>query len=167
MKSKFTFLLLLFVSLGINAQDKKPASPAQTTKATVNGSEVVINYGSPSVKGRSIWGGLVPFGKVWRAGANDATTFETSKALTIEGKQLPAGKYSFFIIPEKDSAIIIFNKEAKQWGSYDYDEKKDQLRVTVKPVVAKSPSENLVYTVDDTAVLQVKWDNWIIPINLK
>ncbi|RZJ66149.1 MAG: DUF2911 domain-containing protein [Flavobacterium sp.] len=166
MKSKIAFLALLFVSFMANAQDKKAASPAETATGTVNGAKITVNYGAPSVKGREIWGGLVPYGKVWRAGANDATTFETSQKITVEGKELPAGKYSFFIIPEKESATIVFNKEAKQWGAYDYDEKKDQLRVVVKPTAAKSKTEKLTYSINAKGLL-IQWDSWDIPVAIK
>ena len=166
MKIKIALFLVFLFSMGIQAQDKKPKSPAMTEKGSINGAEISINYGSPSVKGREIWGKLVPFGKVWRAGANDATTFETNQKIVIEGKELPAGKYSLFIIPEKDSATIIFNTEAKQWGAYDYNEQKDQLRVTVKPKNLDIASENLVYSLTDT-MLNIKWDNWIIPVYIK
>ncbi|MFT7352957.1 MAG: hypothetical protein ACI9XR_002748 [Flavobacterium sp.] len=166
MKIKIALFLVFLLSLGTQAQDKKPKSPAMTEKGSINGAEITINYGSPSVKGREIWGKLVPFGKVWRAGANDATTFETNQNIKIEGKELPAGKYSFFIIPEKDSVTIIFNTEAKQWGAYDYNEQKDQLRINVKPKNLETPSENLVYSLTDK-MLNIKWDNWIIPVSLK
>lgn len=166
MKIKISLFLLFVFSLGMQAQDKKPKSPAMTEKGSISGAEITINYGSPSVKGREIWGKLVPFGKVWRAGANDATTFETNQKITIEGKELPAGKYSFFIIPEKDSATIIFNTEAKQWGASDYNEKKDQLRVNVKPKNIETSSENLMYSLTDK-MLNIKWDNWIIPVTIK
>jgi DUF2911 family protein len=166
MKKTIALFALLFVGITGFAQDKKAASPAETAKGTINGAAITINYGSPSVKGREIWGGLVPYGKVWRAGANDATTFETSKEITVEGQKLPAGKYSFFIIPEKDHATIIFNKESKQWGAYDYNEKKDQLRVRVKPIAAKAKTEKLLYVLDNTG-LTVKWDSWDIPVAIK
>ena len=166
MKTKIALFLVFLFSLAIQGQDKKPKSPAMTEKGSINGAEITINYGRPSVKGREIWGKLVPFGKVWRAGANDATTFETNQKITIEGKELPAGMYSLFIIPEKDSATIIFNTEAKQWGAYDYNEQKDQLRVTVKPTKTDILSENLVYTLS-SKMLNIKWDNWIIPIYIK
>lgn len=166
MKSKIAFLALLLVSFIGTAQDKKPASPAETATGTVNGAKITVNYGAPSVKGREIWGGLVPYGKVWRAGANEATTFETSQKITVEGKELPAGKYSFFIIPEKESAVIVFNKEAKQWGAYDYDEKKDQLRVTVKPIASKTRTEKLSYSVNAKGLL-IQWDSWDIPVAIR
>lgn len=149
------------------AQEKKvAASPAEVAQGKFRGAAITINYGSPSVKGREIWGGLVPFGKIWRAGANEATTIETDKDLTVEGKTLPAGKYSIFIIPEKDNATVIFNKVAKQWGAYDYNEKEDVLRVKVKPVATAEKTEKLVYKFNKDNIT-LSWDNWNIPISVK
>jgi len=161
-------LLLFTIIVGttfVNAQDK-PKSPPEKTSGTINGATIQINYGSPSVRGRKIWGELVPYGEVWRAGANEATTFETDKELTIEGSKLPAGKYSFFVIPNKDECTIIFNKEAKQWGAYKYKDKEDQLRVTVKQKIADSSTEKLVYTINANEVV-LSWDNWNIGFNVK
>jgi hypothetical protein len=159
-------VLLSFFMVSIANAQEKPKSPPETATGTINGSTIQINYGSPSVKGRKIWGELVPFDKVWRAGANDATTFETSKDITIEGSKLPAGKYSFFVIPNEKECIIIFNTEAKQWGAYKYDEKKDQLRVKVKAKTASSSVEKLVYTINSNDVV-LSWDNWNIGFKVK
>jgi hypothetical protein len=158
-------LVLIFSTTFVNAQEK-PKSPPEKANGIVNGAKIEINYGSPSVRGRKIWGELVPFGEVWRAGANEATTFETDKAITIEGLILPAGKYSFFIIPNKDESTIIFNKEAKQWGAYKYNDKKDQLRVKVKNEKADSFTEKLTYTINATDV-ELSWENWIIGFKVK
>jgi hypothetical protein len=163
-KISFLALALLFINF-LNAQEK-PTSTKEMVSGKINGATITINYGSPSVRAREIWGKLVPFNQVWRAGANDATTFETDKDLTIEGSKLPAGKYSFFVIPNEKECVIIFNKEAKQWGAYKYDEKQDQLRVTVKQKVAKSKAEKLVYAIDKNTI-SLSWDNWIIPISVK
>lgn len=157
--------MLFMVSAAVCAQEKK-ASPAETVSGTINGANITINYGSPSVKGRTIWGELVPYGKVWRAGANDATTFETDKDIMVEGKKLPAGKYAFFVIPEKESATIIFNSEWKQWGAYKADDSKEQLRVTVKPKKSKSMTEKLVYQINKDNVT-LSWENWDIPVKIK
>jgi hypothetical protein len=160
---KIHLLLIAFLILNsLNAQEK-PSSTKEVVSGKINGATISINYGSPSVRAREIWGKLVPFNQVWRAGANDATTFETDKQLTIGGSKLPAGKYSFFIIPNEKECIIIFNKEAKQWGAYKYKEKEDQLRVTVKQQIAKSTAEKLVYTIDKNSIA-LSWDNWNIPI---
>ncbi|WP_306350183.1 DUF2911 domain-containing protein [Flavobacterium sp. '19STA2R22 D10 B1'] len=164
-KTRIALLIVAFITTTfVNAQKKE--SPATTATGVINGANITINYGSPSVKERKIWGTLVPYNEVWRAGANDATTFETDKKLTIEGKELPAGKYAFFIIPKEKECVIIFNKEAKQWGSYKYDEKKDQLRVTVKQQKSAALNEKLVYKVEKNKVV-VSWENWDIPISVK
>src|SRR6187549_2507951 len=101
----------VFMSSAIWAQaDKsKRPSPPGTATGKVNGATITINYSSPSVKGRKIWGDLVPYGQTWRAGANEATTFETDKEIMVEGKSLPAGKYAFFTIPGEKEWVIIFN----------------------------------------------------------
>lgn len=162
-------IYLLFIALVsatfVNAQEK-PASPAAVASGKINGSTISINYSSPAVKGRKIWGELVPFNKVWRAGANDATTFETDKDLVIEGKKLPAGKYSFFVLPNEKECVLIFNKEAKQWGSYKYKESEDQLRVTVKQQKASSSTERLVYTINKNSIV-LSWEKWNIPFSVK
>ncbi|MGQ7947727.1 DUF2911 domain-containing protein [Flavobacterium sp. WC2509] len=164
---KITSLVIftLFAISFANAQEK-PKSPAEKVTGTINGASIEINYGSPSVRGRKIWGELVPFDKVWRAGANDATTFETNKDLTIEGAKLPAGKYSFFVIPNEKECVIIFNKEAKQWGAFKYKDTEDQLRVKVKPQVASSSVEKLVYSINSNNIT-LSWDTWNIGFKVK
>lgn len=162
-------ILLLFVALlsatFVNAQNK-PASPAAVATGKINGVTIQINYSSPSVKGRVIWGELVPFNKIWRAGANDATTIEIDKELSIEGQKLPAGKYSFFVIPNEKECVLIFNKEAKQWGAYKYKETEDQLRVVVKQKIVETSSENLVYTIEKKSIV-LSWEKWNIPLSVK
>jgi hypothetical protein len=165
LKISLLVLLSFFAISFANAQDK-PKSSAEKATGMINGATIQINYGSPSVRGRQIWGELVPFDQVWRAGANEATTFETDKALTIEGLILPAGKYSFFIIPNKEECTIIFNKETKQWGAYKYNDKVDQLRVKVKPQTADSFTEKLTYVINATDV-ELVWEKWIIGFSVK
>jgi hypothetical protein len=164
-KKLHLLFVAFFMATFVNAQDK-PLSPPKIEIGKINGATISINYGSPSVKGREIWGKLVPFNKVWRAGANDATTFETDKELIIEGSKLPAGKYSFFVIPNEKDCVIIFNKEAKQWGAYKYNEKEDQLRVTVKQEITDSSTEQLVYTINKNNIV-LSWEKWNIPISVK
>ena len=148
-----TILMLSIVFMSI-AQEK--ASPAKTAEGSINGAKITVNYSSPGVKGRTIFGDLIPLGKVWRAGANEATLFETSKDIQVEGKDLPAGKYSFFIIPGENSSTFIFNKQTGQWGT-KYDESKDALRVSVSSNETNSLTENLIYNVLDDG-LEVKWE---------
>ncbi|MBM3169489.1 MAG: DUF2911 domain-containing protein [Bacteroidetes bacterium] len=141
--------------MSVQAQEK--ASPARTAEGVAAGSSITINYSSPAVKGRTIWGELVPFGKVWRAGADNATTFSTSKDITIEGQKLPAGTYSFFIIPGEVESTFIFNKVAKQWGAYTYDEKEDILRVSVPSQQSSTLEERLVYEVKSDS-FEIRWE---------
>lgn len=163
----FKLLALFFMLFTLSGiAQKKASSPAETVTGMIKGATITINYGSPSVKGRAIWGTLVPFNQVWRAGANEATTFETDTTIEIEGKILPAGKYSFFIIPGEKESIVIFNKDAKQWGAYDYKVANDQLRVTVKNIENKSAVEKLEYKITDSKV-ELLWDKWIIGFSVK
>lgn len=163
--SKTIGLFLLVLGVTASAQEKR-ASPAAQAKGTINGANITINYSSPSVKGREIWGALVPFNEVWRAGANEATTFTTDKDLTVEGQKLPAGTYSLFVIPTKSDATIIFNKTATQWGAYKYEAKDDQLRVKVKPVANAASTERLVYEIGNGKVT-LTWEKWSIPVSVK
>ncbi len=172
---KKSFLLSLFsmlMTLTIMAQDKPaPASPAETATGSIKGATVTINYSSPAVKGRQIWGGLVPYDKVWRAGANQATIFTTDKALTIQGKTLPAGKYSLYAIPGEKEWKIIFNSQTGQWGinrdgSTTDDASKDVLVVTTKPVKSSETKERLVYQISDKG-FALAWENLIVPVWVK
>ena len=158
-------ILTLFMVTFANAQDK-PLSSAEIASGKINDALITIKYGSPSVKGRQIWGQLVPYNEVWRAGANEATTFETDKELTIEGLKLPAGKYSFFVIPNENQCVLIFNNDAKQWGAYKYNDKKDQLRVIVKQKISDSKVEKLLYTINPNDIA-LSWDNWNISFSVK
>lgn len=166
LKTKFCIAFLsLVTTFSVSAQEKK-ASPAEVAQGEINGAKVTINYSSPSVKDRVIWGELVPFGKLWRAGANEATTIETNKDLMIEGEKLPAGKYSIFVIPEKSEATFIFNKVAKQSGTSKYNQSEDVFRVKVKPQARKEKLERLTYSVLPKAIV-LSWDNWDIPVKAK
>ena len=167
-KSIATLLFVATISLSASAQEKKaPASPAATATGKIGAATVTINYSSPAVKGRTIWGGLEKYDVVWRAGANDATTFETDKDIKVEGKTLPAGKYSFFLIPKESGTwTAIFNKEAKQWGAFKYEQAKDQLRVDVKVKALKETQERLVYKIDKKGFV-LEWDKIAVPVAVK
>lgn len=164
----FMFFAFFFTAIA-SAQDMPKAkvvlSPADSASSTVAGANIKIVYCSPSVKGRKIFGGLEPYGKVYRAGANAATTFSTSKDIMVEGKPLPAGTYSFFVIPaESGQWTVIFNKTAKQWGAFNYDEKMDQLRVMVTPKTT-TKKERLVYVITKNG-FSMDWDTTSVPVKI-
>src|SRR5881398_732207 len=115
------------------ALDLPYASQAAQVKQRVGVTDITITYHRPVVNGRKIWGGLVPTGQVWRAGANENTTIEFSTPVSIEGKPLPAGTYGLHMIPNADTWTVIFSKMAVAWGSYTYNQSEDALRVDVKP----------------------------------
>ena len=159
--------------------------PRLSLKASVSqtigtDTEITIVYSRPGVKERTIWGDLVPWGMAparnadskpfpWRAGANENTTIEFSKDVTVEGKDLPAGKYGLHMLPGEKEFVIIFNKVNDSWGSYSYDETKDALRVTVKPVEA-GYEEWLSYGFDDlsgtSATAYLHWEKKKIPFKI-
>jgi len=164
-KRAIVLALSLVISLSGFAQ-KTPASPRDSCKGKIGKASITINYGSPSVKGRKVWDALVPYGKVWRAGANEATTFKTDQDIQVEGKLLPAGTYGFFVIPNENSWTIIFNKTSKQWGAFKYDMKEDALRVEVKPKKSGSMSERLVYKISADGI-SLNWENLEVPVGIK
>jgi hypothetical protein len=160
---------LLVSSMALGQQlgkDGKPIpSPRDSVSGTIAGANIKIWYGSPSVKGRVIFGTKEPWDKVYRAGANEATTFTTDKDIKVEGQVLPAGKYAFFVIPtENGKWTVIFNKTANQWGAFKYDQSKDQLRVTVtvKPIALQ---ERLVYKINSKG-FSMDWDKTSVPVKV-
>jgi hypothetical protein len=163
----------LFTTYSANAQDaKKPKpSPADTVKTTIaNGVNVEIDYSRPSVKGRTIGKDLEPMeGKVWRAGANEATSFIVDKDVKVDGKSLPAGKYAFFTIKNGSEWTLIFNKTWKTWGAFDYEKNKGQDALQVKVKEAKTPSftEKLTYTIDKSGKVSMSWGNYLINFTVK
>lgn len=161
------FVFALFCSTVSFAQQTKPlASPRDSVSGKIGNATIEINYGSPAVKGRKIWGGLESYGKVWRAGANEATTFKTDRDIKVEGQTLPAGTYSFFVIPTESYWTIIFNKTAKQWGAYKYDEAQDALRVTVRPRKVSSLHERLRYVITGKG-FELQWEYLEVPVSVK
>ncbi len=148
------FLSLIFF-LGtipfLSAQDINlpRLSPKASVSYTIGFTEVEVKYGSPAVKERVIWGNVVPYGQVWRAGANEATTIEFSKDVNMEGQTLKAGKYALFFIPGEVEWTVIFNKNHDQWGADNYNEDEDALRITVTPKMNEGLQERLTYTIHD------------------
>jgi Protein of unknown function (DUF2911) len=162
--------LLLFVSLSSFAQNdksKRPSPPA-TVSQKVGETTITIKYSQPSVKGRTIGVDLEPLpGKVWRAGANEATVFETDKDIVVEGKVLPMGKYGFFILVQDETWTFIFNKTWDQWGAFTYKEADDVLRVPVRGKEVETSSEKLTYKLSADGHLNILWGNKDIGIQLQ
>lgn len=167
------FAVALFISTVACAQapaKKVVLSPRDSVSGKINGATITINYGSPSVRGRKIFGGLQPYDKIWRAGANEATTFQTDKDLTIGGKKLPAGKYSLFATPGVSEWKIIFNSQLGEWGikrtgEANDDPAKDVLVVTVKPK-SVALTERLKYVINKQGFSLI-WENVEVPVAVK
>ena len=153
--------LALTTSL-IAADAKKPLSPPATAKATIAGKEITVDYSAPSKRNRVIFGELVPYGKVWRTGANAATTLKTSANLTIGDLDVPAGTYTLYTIPTEKDWTLIVNKQTGQWGT-EYDEKQDLGRVKLKVAPTRSSVETFAVGITPTkgneGVLTLTWDN--------
>ena len=190
---------LLLVAAAAGAADAQGvrlprASQKATVTQTVGVTDLTITYSRPGVKGRTIWGDppagaaagtatlddararpkdavIVPFGHVWRTGANEATTFQTTDDVLVNGQPLKAGTYSLHTIPGKDEWTIIFNSDPGQWGSFQYDEKKDVLRVKAKPVAASEPQEWLAFSVDpvteSSAQVNIRWERLRVPFTVE
>ena len=139
------------------------SSPRKEMTGTLDGVSITVNYGSPSVKGRNIWDSLVPYGEVWRTGANEATRFTVNKAVQVGNVQLPAGTYGLFTIPGEDGWQVIFNSQADQWGSYEYDETQDVVRISTQPTISADTSETLEFTLGRNAVI-LEWETLRLPI---
>mgnify|MGYP001036697952 CR=1 FL=1 len=127
-------------------------SPLKKLSETVSGVQVEMQYGSPGVKGRTIWGELVPYGEVWRTGANEATWISFDKDITIQGNEVPAGKYGLFTIPNNDEWTVILNKTWDQWGAYDYNPEEDLIRFTVDPEMLETPAERMEFMLAENEV---------------
>jgi Protein of unknown function (DUF2911) len=162
-------LILSFTTLiAISACAQKPSPPAKVSETIGSGAVITIDYSQPSVKGRTIGKDLEPMaGKVWRAGANDATVFDVSKDVKVEGKDLPAGKYGFFTITNGEEWTIIFNKTWKQWGAFTYKDADDALRVKVKAGKANPFSEKLTYTISKGGKVSLLWGDHQVDFNVK
>lgn len=138
-------------------------SPPATASATIGENTVTVNYSSPSVKGRQIWGALVPYDQVWRTGANEATTVTFTQDVTIQGQVLSTDIYSLFTIPGEAEWTVIFNWNERQWGAFKYDQAEDALRVSVKPTATEILTEHLTFSVvqDSVAgsgILRMNWE---------
>jgi len=190
MKFLTTFLSLavafsvLLGSITADAQDDKPRPSAKASVSQRIGvdTDITIDYSRPGVKGRAIWGDLVPYGLTpgnkysdekpfpWRLGANENTTFETSKDILVEGQKLPAGKYSLHAIPSASSWVIAFSKVNDLWGSYKYDQKNDAIRITVASEKA-AHKEWLEFGFDEytgtSAEVYLQWEKVKVPFKVE
>ena len=141
---------------------KKTLSPHKSVMQMIGDAHIHIDYSSPGVRNRIIFGGLLPYDTVWQAGAHNATWIETNKDLIINQKELPSGRYGFFVIPSKDSWILIFNKNWEQHGKDEYSEQDDVLRFDVAPVTVNEVQEHLEYTIEkkdsDEGLIRLRWE---------
>src|SRR4026209_803643 len=145
-------------------------SQAAEAKQRIALTDITVKYHRPLVNGRKIWGGLVPYGKVWRAGANENTTIEFSDDVSVEGKPLAKGLYGLHMIPNPDSCTGIFSKPNTGWGSYSYDQKDDALRVDVKPKQLAENDEALEFEFENlkptSTAVTMKWEKLGVPFTV-
>jgi len=174
----FTLAVVGGLVFNVAAQSSPPpvnfpaASPSCTIKQRVGLTDVEVVYSRPGIKGRDIFGGIVPYGVVWRTGANSATKITFSTAVKLEGNDIPAGTYSLFTIPGTNEWTIIINKNANQWGSFQYDPKQDVVRFDVEPrPLLDPPLETFMIEfaqiTDESAELMLLWDQTVVPIRLQ
>ncbi len=141
-------MMTLFSASSSFAQLTMPQpSPSAMVKQTVGLTDITIEYSSPAMRQREVWGGLVPYGEIWRTGANKATSITFSDEVSIEGTKIPAGTYSIFTIPSEKEWTVIINKNAEQWGSGEYDEKQDVIRFQVTPMISPIINERMMFTI--------------------
>ena len=167
-------LLVLLLSSGAFAQVPGLTGPEVSPEATVSQvvglTELEVSYHRPATNGRAVWGALVPYGQVWRAGANENTTVTFSTPVTVNGAALPAGTYGLHMIPTAGDWTVIFSREAGAWGSFSYDQNEDAARVTAKPEAAPH-QERLSYTFDeptaDSVVLAMRWEKLRVPLAIR
>lgn len=160
-----TVLILGTVGFATAQQKKTPASPPAETSATIGGKAVAIKYNSPSVKGRKIFGGLVPFGQVWRAGANAATSLHTETDLMIGTLAVPKGDYTLYVIPTEKEWTLAVNKQTGQWGT-EYSQANDLGRTKMTIKATPALVESFKITLTDKA-LTMEWENTTATVSVK
>ncbi len=164
-RTAFLAVFMLLASAFVFAQQDKsqrPSPPASTDCKLPDGKTIHVDYSSPRAKGRKIFGGLVPNGEVWRAGANEATTFVTTADMTVNGKDIPAGNYTLFTVPNQDKWTLIVSKKTGEWGIPYPGEDSDLLRTDMKVSKTSSPVENFAIGFDqsgDSCSLNMEWEN--------
>ncbi|SFR52320.1 Protein of unknown function [Robiginitalea myxolifaciens] len=161
----FTFMILLG-TVSLKAQHKFPSlSPLGTVTQQVGNTKFSISYERPAVRGRKIFGGLVPWDEVWRTGAGENTTIAFDRDVRINGSQVPAGKYSLFTIPNPDRWTVILNRDTTLYGAYDYDSQKDMIRFEVVPQTTQRYYESMSLDVDVTSnngIVAISWENTLV-----
>lgn len=159
---KTLLTILMAISSQIFSQIDLPRlSPKANVSQTIGYTEIAVEYSRPSVHGRKIWGDLVPYNKVWRTGANEATVIQFTTDVSINGNKIPAGRYSLFTIPNEKEWTIIFNKVDKQWGAFNYKEDQDLIRFNVTPTQNEFVESLIYYFSDITSnslVLNIAWE---------
>lgn len=160
------FLLAALPALAQREDDADRASKNGKVEGMIDGVTITLEYGRPKVKGRTIWGELVPYGKVWRTGADEATTITFSADVEIGGQKLAAGTYALFTEPGEQDWTVIFNKVAKQWGSFRHDAGQDALRVTVAPKPIGEHVEEMEFVIVDSWVA-LQWEKLAVPFEVK
>jgi hypothetical protein len=168
-KTMVLFVVALLSVLAV-AQEKPLASPRKQADAKLgNGKTVSVDYGSPSMRGRKIMGELVPYGKVWRTGANEATKFHTDSDLTVNGTKVPAGDYTLYTLPSANGWKLIINKQTGQWGT-EYDQSKDLARIDMNVAKTPAPVEQMEMKLEPKGgdvVLHVIWETTDASVALK
>ena len=164
-KTAVVLLFILSVTLFAAAQQdktKRPSPPAQAQCKLPDGKTITTDYSSPRMKGRQIFGGLVPYNEVWRTGANEATTFVTTANLSVEGKDVPAGSYTIFTVPAQDKWTLIINKKTGEWGIPYHYESDELARVPMQVGKTSGPVENFTINYNQSGggcTLQISWEN--------
>src|SRR5881227_570637 len=170
MKRTVAFLAVGCLTVGMMAllgsaqmdKSKRPSPPAKATCDLGGGKSITVDYSSPRMKGRKIFGDLVPNGEVWRTGANEATTFVTDTDVTVGGKRVPAGSYTLFTVPNADKWVLIINKKTGEWG-IPYKYQSDELaRVDMKVSKLSSPVENFTISYEKSGngcTMKMEWEN--------
>ena len=163
----FVFVWVLSaLSFAQQDKSKRASPPDRTTVTTTDGVTIDIHYSKPSLKGRKIGVDIAPFGKVWRTGANEATTFEVDKDVLVQGKPLAAGKYGLYSIPSEQGTTIIFNKVWDQWGT-KYDETEDALRVVAEGGDTGQSVEQFTIQADKNGTVTLLWGPYSVPFTVK
>jgi|SRR5713226_2850769 len=167
----FVTLALAGVAL-LARQDKssRPSPPAKAECKLADGKTVTIDYSSPRAKGRKIFGSLVPYGQVWRAGANEATTFVTTSDITVGGRTVPAGKYTIFTVPAEDKWTLVISKKTGEWGTAYPGPDNDLARIDMKVSKTSAPVENFTIAFDQSGnacTLRMEWENTRVSVDVK